>query len=278
MLQIKKILFPVDFSDNCIGAARYVEALAGQFEAEITLLHVVGMDERTPLQETVAARQAQLDRFLAGELKYFTTHRICTSGDPAMVIAKTAQTLQPDLVMMPTHGLGYFRRHLLGSVTAKVLHDIQCPVWTSVHTEAAPKLEEIHCHRILCAINNSERNRRILEWGSWLSGEFQATLAIVHATEKTDASAFGWSLGSDFGNFVMRHAKKHVEALQSEAGTAAQVFIDAGDPARVVSCAAKEFKADVIVIGRHGTSGPEGHLFQHAYAIVRESPCPVISI
>jgi hypothetical protein len=34
MPAIKKILFPVDFSKRCIGAARYVEAMAGRFEAE----------------------------------------------------------------------------------------------------------------------------------------------------------------------------------------------------------------------------------------------------
>ena len=37
---------------------------------------------------------------------------------------------------MPTHGFGPLRRFLLGSVAAKVLHDAQCPVWTSVHTDA----------------------------------------------------------------------------------------------------------------------------------------------
>ncbi len=43
MPNIKKILFPVDFSDSCYSAVRYVEFFAGQFEAEIMLLHVVGM-------------------------------------------------------------------------------------------------------------------------------------------------------------------------------------------------------------------------------------------
>ncbi len=40
MLGVKKILFPVDFSKRCIGAARYVRAFASQFGAEIMLLHV----------------------------------------------------------------------------------------------------------------------------------------------------------------------------------------------------------------------------------------------
>jgi hypothetical protein len=39
---IKKILFLVDFSDSCIGADRYVESLAGRFEAEIIVAACCG--------------------------------------------------------------------------------------------------------------------------------------------------------------------------------------------------------------------------------------------
>jgi len=68
MPTIKKILFPVDFSDSCLGAARYVEALAGRFEAEIMLLHVVGMGEHNLAEDLLPQRQALLDAFLADEL------------------------------------------------------------------------------------------------------------------------------------------------------------------------------------------------------------------
>jgi hypothetical protein len=34
------------------------------------------------------------------------------------------------MILMPTHGYGPFRQMLLGSVTAKVLHDSKCPVLT----------------------------------------------------------------------------------------------------------------------------------------------------
>ena len=39
-----------------------------------------------------------------------------------------------------------------------------------------------------------------------------------------------------------------------------------------------EFGADLLVIGRHSGAGIAEHLFQNAYAILRESPCPVISV
>jgi nucleotide-binding universal stress UspA family protein len=273
MPQIKKILFPVDFSDSCVGAARYVEAFAGQFEAEIMLLHAVGMGERTLAEDRMPARKAQLDAFLATELKYFTTHRVCTiANDPAWAIAEGTRSWSPDLVMMPTHGLGFFRRYLPGSVTTKTLHDVQCPVWTSIHAEFSPPLEEIHCRRILCSIDFSERSRSILEWGAWLAIEYQASLGIVHATAATDP------LDAEHYRSVSAQATARIDALQATVGTAAEVFINPGKTNMVVRRAAEAFAADLLVIGRHESVGVVGDLFQNALAILRESPCPVISI
>lgn len=277
MPQIKKILFPVDFSASCASAARYVEALAGQFEASIQLLHVVGMGERALPRELLPVRQAQLDAYLTGELKYFSTERVCVTGDPAAAIIAAARNWSADLVAMPTHGVGVFRRLLLGSVTAKVLHDLDCPVWTSAHLETAPALEQIHCRKILCAVDLTERSRSVLAWAAWLAGEYQAALGIVHATAALPTPYYGWNLAAEFKDSVSEQAALRIENLQKETGTEGRrVFIDAGDPAAVVARTVRDFEADLLVMGRH--SGTGIYLPQNAYAILRDSPCPVISI
>jgi nucleotide-binding universal stress UspA family protein len=281
MPQIKKILFPVDFSPSCLGAARYVQAFAGQFEAEVMLFHAVVKGDDTLAEELLPLRKEKLDKFLAQDLKYFTTHRVCTTTvDPPSAIADMSRSWGPDLVMMPTHGLGYFRRHLLGSATAKTLHDLNCPVWTSVHAESAPPLEKIHCRRILCSLDSSENGRKVLEWAAWLASQYQANLGIVHATSAPDAAvSSGWYLGEELARQVSAQAKTWIDALQSETGTSVEMFIKPGDPAKVVASAAGEFGADLLVMGRHGSGvGISGRLFQNAYAILCESPCPVISV
>lgn len=63
--QIKRILFPVDFSDSSMGAAQYVEAMAGRFEAEVVMLHAVTMSEHNLAEELLPKRQVQLDGFLS---------------------------------------------------------------------------------------------------------------------------------------------------------------------------------------------------------------------
>ncbi|MBZ5635619.1 MAG: universal stress protein [Acidobacteriia bacterium] len=64
----------------------------------------------------------------------------------------------------------------------------------------------------------------------------------------------------------------------TEAGTRGSIMIDRGDPAEVVTGAAKEFGADLLIIGRHSGSGGKGYLRHNAYAILRKSICPVISL
>lgn len=279
MPQIKKILFPVDFSPSCEGAARYVEAFAGHFEAEIRLVHAVTMGERVLAAELLPIRKAHLDAFLADELKYFTTHRECAIGEPLEIILGSAAQWAPDLVMLPTHGLGYFRRHLIGSVTAKVLHDLTCPVWTSVHAADAPQLEDIHVKRILCAVDlGGRRSRAVLDFGVWLAGEFDARLGIAHASMAVDAAAEAWAVGDEFQRAAIARATAAVAELQEEAGTDAEIFVYPGVPAAVIAGAAREFGADLLVIGRHLDESIAGALFQNAYGILSQSPCPVISI
>ncbi len=278
---IRKILFPVDFSDSCRSVARYVEALAGRFEARIMLLHVVGMGDGglTLAEEQLPLKKAQLDAFLADELKYFATERVCVAGDePAPVIVATALSWGADLVMMPTRGLGVFRSMLLGSVTAKILHDLDCPVWTSVHADVVLPLEQIHSRRILCAIDLTDRSPSVLKWAAALAAEYDAALGIVHATAELPPAVISVGLEEELRRSVSEHAKKEIANLQQAAGTAAQVFINSGDPANAVAEAAKDFAADLLVVGRHDGSGIAGFLHQNAYAILRNSPCPVIGI
>jgi len=278
MPTIKKILFPVDFSNQSLGAARYVEAFAGRFDAEVMLLHVVGNGERTLAQELLSQRKAELEAFLIDELKYFSTERVCVLGDSAEKIIEIANDWQPDLVMMPTHGLGFYRRLLLGSVTAKVLHDLECPVWTDVHAENAPILEKITVRKIVCAVDLGSHSACVLRWGAFLAGEYQAELSIVHAMPTVEAAAQAHFLDQEFIAAITAEAHQRIGALQSSVGTKGGVFIEAGEPAKATAKVADQLGADLVLIGRHGGAGIAGHLRQNAYAILRDSPCPVISV
>src|ERR1051325_3144541 len=153
MAMLTRILAPVAFSARCQDATRYAAALACRFHCNLDLLHVFvqpwaafssaeGYATPPPfdLQSTLVEVETQLEEFLRDELQGLPVRTSVREGDPARTIAEYACTEGCDLIVMPTHGYGPFRRFLLGSVTAKILHDVHCPVFTGPHLEHPPAL------------------------------------------------------------------------------------------------------------------------------------------
>ncbi len=66
--------------------------------------------------------------------------------------------------------------------------------------------------------------------------------------------------------------------LQREVGCDARLQVREGDPAKVVAETARDLRADLLVIGRRAEIGLLGRLEVTAYSIIRDSPCPVVSV
>jgi nucleotide-binding universal stress UspA family protein len=292
MALVSKILVPVEFSPRCLGSAQFAETLAAHFHAEIVLLHVVPSQFPAYIAPDVTAyaniadlstgllleAEARLEAF-PGQGREFDGHvlrKVC-EGDPARTIVEVAGEGGFDLIVMPTHGYGPFRRFLLGSVTAKVLHDAACPVWTGPHMESAPSDQPLKLSRIVCAVNLEAESRDVLGWSRCLAQEFDSELHIVHAISASERRAGGWSFDPDWRADVARRARASIDELQSLLHSFGEVTIEIGEPADAVCQTACGIDADLVVIGR-GRGGLLGRLRRHAYAIVKESPCPVLAV
>ena len=263
MSLINRVLYPIDFSPRCHGTAAYVEALVGRFDAELILLHVVEPPTyNSLLAEPKAIGPKAFDDFFGPDIRFLRVERLVEHGEPARKIVECAASRQVDLIMLPTQGMGIFRRLLLGSTAAKVLHDADCPVWTGVHMESAPQLDSVPLRRIVCAVDLKESSARVLTWAHRIAEEYQAELTLVHARPASERSKAGEAL----------------DRLQASVGTQAAVRIVEGEPADVVAGLAKELHADLLVIGRRGLAGFLGRLEMTAYSIIRQSPCPVVSV
>ncbi|MCI0419852.1 MAG: universal stress protein, partial [Acidobacteria bacterium] len=291
MFSLSKILLPVDFSELCLEAARRaVPTLAKQFNSEVTVLHVLpsysefsgsemgisfsgdlvtGMKDR--------ARQA-LDSFLTEELRDVSVKRVLVEGDPARKIVEYAHAENFGLIMMPTHGYGPFRRLLLGSVTSKVLHDADCPVWTGVHLEKETSVESMALAHIVCAIDLGPHSAQTLSWANRLATEVEARLSVVHVVASLDPRTQDYYFSPEWREFLMTKAKEDIETVQQSAGSRAEAVLEMGDVAESVSTAAKRLKADLLVSGRGAAAGAFGRFRTNAYAIIRRSLCPVVSV
>lgn len=289
MESLSKILAPVDFSERSTAAARYAGMLARHFRAELTLLHVftgpplefgdaAGSD--SVLSELYRNRAAEvrrdLDNFLAKELDGLPVRRVMIEGDTAPRIVEHAHREGAGLIVMATHGYGPFRQFILGSNTAKVLHDADCPVWTGVHMENAPAPATDGLHRIVCAVDLGPQSRKAVEWAMGMQKEFAAELTLVHALMPIPDDP-----GLQAGDWMFRfrsNAEDDLLRLQQQTGATAGLVVETGDPAQVICATASRSKADLVVIARGSAAGVFGRLRTHAYAIIRQSPCPVVSV
>lgn len=278
MVPFSKILIPIDFSERCLGAARFAIPLAERFHSEITFLHVqappgTDSDLNADLKER---SEKQLRDFLSAAFAHLNVKRAMRVGEPAIEIIAYAREHSFDLIMMPTHGYGAFRRLLLGSVTAKVLHDADCPVWTGAHLAQGPPAEWISPTAILCAADADTQSEKTVVWASALASELDATLFLVHVEPRL------WSPGEEYYSReyheqVMAEAIRKMDKLQRAAGTRAEVIIGSGSIPRAVCKAAEGLSADLLVIGR-GSGSASGGFGLNTYGIIRESACPVASV
>ena len=285
---IASILYPVDFSPSCIAMAPYVKRAAALLEARVSLIHVVDPTGYNGLQlyvrpisevseEHMAIGRDRLDSFLTAEFPAAEFPRILTSGDAATEIARVAREDRFNLIIMPTHS-GIFRQMLLGSTTAKVINDADCPVLTSRHAQTiAPRPLE---HREwLCAVGLSSNSERVLRFASQVAAQARGKLSIIHAVQAGDTNLpIQLDLREEIHSAERQEANRRIANLQQMIGVDAPVRIAVGQVKEALLEAAREADADALIIGRSHQPGAHGRMRDLTYAMVRDSPFPVLSV
>jgi nucleotide-binding universal stress UspA family protein len=257
MKNFSNILFPVDFSARCEAAQPAVTSWARRFNAKVTLLHTIqipissyGGPDGYPIVIDIPKIEAIAnERLERVEINIPGVARVVSIGDPGYEIIQYAKKNHIDLIMMPTHGYGEFRSLLLGSTAAKVLHDAHCPVWTSAHLEELPLTARTEIHNVLCAIEVGAEAEELIRSAEELAQAWDAKLHLVHAAP----------------------ASEEAVDIQRE------ILVRRGEVSRVVRDAALEYDADLVITGRGKLHETFGRLRTNTYAIIRDSPCPVLS-
>ncbi|HLK22327.1 MAG TPA: universal stress protein [Bryobacteraceae bacterium] len=291
MISFSRILFPVDLSQQSRDAAPFVKALAKRCQSQLSLLHVVEVPptwygasgeaaicEWMDWPELLETRRRELQAFQDQELRDIAVEPCVQSGDAAGIIARVAHQKHVDLIMMPTHGYGPLRGLLLGSVTAKILHDAECPVWTVTHPADFDVPSENSWQEIVCAISGDpSKDLPLVRWTLDLARQEHANVQLVHAIQGYEETQFA---GEDdpMRDFIFNVARERIRTLQQQADTNLVVTVQAGRTGHVVREVALGQRADLIVAGRGVIQKPLGRLRSNAYAIVRDAPCPVISV
>lgn len=148
-MEVKKVLWPTDFSSSSEKALPYVTDLTQKYGAEIHVLYVIediahhegwyGEFDKTHIDKLMEwadkSARKRLDQVCKKYLNSCPLYiKHVAVGDPAQEILKLIRAENVDLVVMASHGAqGNFR---FGSVAEKVLKNSPVPVTTiPVETE-----------------------------------------------------------------------------------------------------------------------------------------------
>ena len=279
MLPFRKILFPVDYSEPCKAIVPYVAEMRSHFSAELGLIHAYGpealaysplpiTDPELPEQARALAEE-RLAEFAQANFPGLHVELYSGIGEPGAIIHDVVKHQGADLVMLPTHGRSPLRRFLLGSVTAKVLHDLTVPVWTG-HPLRLPYTS------ILAAVDSSDEAETVMRAAAAFADSYKAELSLAYVMEMPPVSmetAFG-----PYRDDFMAAADARLVELKKKAGVNAPHTILGGAVADAIRDQALRMSADLIITGRGEVYGTLSRLWSHLYPIVRHAPCPVLSI
>jgi nucleotide-binding universal stress UspA family protein len=144
--------------------------------------------------------------------------------------------------------------------------------------EPVPAARTVKFNKILCAVDLGPQSQKIMAWAFQLAADLHAQLGVMHAIASLDPG-LPLSTSPQFRMELETMAWQNLEKIQVAAGAAsATVHIEAGEPASAVYSFAASSGADLLIIGRRAPDAVTGRLPANAYAIIRESPCPVISL
>lgn len=148
-VEIGKILCPVDFSESSQYALRYAIDLARQFDAQLTLLHVVEVpflpsyamagvpDLSLPLEQIEeGAREGLQELVERCRGKWPKVEGELRTGTAFVEIIGYAKETETDMIVMGTHGRTGLSHIIIGSVAEKVVRKAPCPVLSIRHPES----------------------------------------------------------------------------------------------------------------------------------------------
>lgn len=138
-VDLKRVLFPTDFSPYSEKGMPYAVHLCKEFGATLVLLHINDLPlilpeylpelSTSPTQDLEQYGKESLER-LSAQVTEVPVETMQATGRPHTEIAKIVDEQDIDLVVMPTHGRSGISHLLLGSVAEKVIRAANCPVLT----------------------------------------------------------------------------------------------------------------------------------------------------
>jgi nucleotide-binding universal stress UspA family protein len=281
-IAINRILLATDFSSEAEKALECAIALARRYESTLVVAHVlpferaVAAGEGWPalLESAKGAAQATMQELVVEhDLKSIPHEVLITAGDACAELFRELHDENIDLLIMGTHGLGGFKKLLLGSTAEKVIRHATCPVLT-----VGPHFRLVSLNRfghIVFATDFSPGSQNALLHALSLAEQDRAELTMLHVIESipvSDVEMMEWK--QDDRRKLNQMIPKDLDLAYN-----AEIEVEVGIPEEEIIRLADTRKADLIVMGSHSGGALSTHLpWTTLHYVLHHAHCPVLTV
>ncbi len=278
---IHRVLAAIDFSPSSIKALNHAIEVARSYAATFYLVHVVssigyamvGADAVAAAMDSAAQELRELEQRLSrtGALTGLPHEMLVCQGDVWHQLEQVVKEHGIDFMVLGTHGKTGLRKLALGSVAESVFQHALCPVLTVGPCAPADPPHPAKVSHILYPTDLSPESAKAAAYAVSIAREQGAELTIVHVHEKGEAGR----IAADASEFAERFRRQvggdlpHRWWYEQQVGLVDQTILDL----------ARERQVGLIVLGLHSRRPfMHPHSWLHAYKIVSEACCPVLTI
>jgi nucleotide-binding universal stress UspA family protein len=295
----RHILVATDFSEAAWQALCDALALAGQNDAQLSVIHVLVLDRTRATLENPP--ELDLERIAAEEHMKALLHELrpdreietlLRHGDVTLQVLSVIEEEAVDLLVIGTRGRGGLTKVALGSVAEELLRVAPCPVMT-IGPQADLATASTGFHRILFATDFGQGSAKALPLALALARAPQTQLIMLHMISPLPSSSASLSAYAPAtaaaeeveeleGTYRARAVQLLKELLPADSGLAQEPKFVVGSDflAEGILTASAKYNVDVIVMGANRTSSKiASHIpWSAVHEVVRDAPCPVLTV
>ena len=293
MVEMSRILCPIDFSEFSEHALKYAMKLAAWYGSRLHVLHVMPPLPPSTVSPLGEAGRQLTARNLNTVIDRWHDPRVAVSadleesGDVAACILEQADVVDADLIVTGSHGRSGLKRALLGSVVEHLLHRSRRPVLTvPSHADTAELMRPVTFGRIVCAVDFSLPSLNALAHALSMAEESNATITLLHVIEvPPELAAPSLPPDADIDSVRAAEEAKRLARLTELIPVDArdyctvEVAVREGGAARQILRVAGEQHSDLIVIGVHGRNAVDLSVFgSNSRDVINQAACPVLVV
>jgi nucleotide-binding universal stress UspA family protein len=294
MLELRRILCPIDFSEFSVRAYRHALSLAEHYRAKLVVQHIVELWQHPSVgfvasaglyEEFSQALREKAEEQLQELVKnhtYDETQPECVvqQGIASDSILAFAEAQKTDLIVLGTHGRRGFDHLMLGSVTERVLRRASRPVLAisrlshDLITSGKRRDHVHHLSRILFCTDFSENSERALSYATSLTADYDAELTLLHVLEDVPSSA-------NVEKAIATATEQLNKLVPPEGRKAGKIktAVLIGKPYQQIIQFALEGQTELVTMAVRGRGGLDLAVFgSTTHRVLQLGPCPVLAV